>query len=275
MAKFSNIVIISDMDRTFLGSNSRIVPENMKAIEYFRQNGGRFTFVTGRNYPAVEFLTDVIDTVNAPIGFHNGCYLFDTVKKEVSEEICIHPKAVKSVTEYLLTLPDDIDFTFRCAFSFLKIDGRKSSDFDIFYRRWPECCFALTLDDVAKKSVNKIVFSGNVKKIARVREYIESVFSDTLECTSASSGYIEIMPKGVNKSIVIPHLRKLEGFENAKFFAIGDYENDIDMIKTADFGACPQNAMDTVKEIAKIHVCHHDKGAVADLIRIIEENYIG
>ncbi|MBE6689028.1 MAG: Cof-type HAD-IIB family hydrolase [Ruminococcaceae bacterium] len=275
MAKFSNIVIVSDMDGTFLASKSRIVPENMKAIEYFRQNGGKFTFVTGRNHPAVASLDGAVDAVNAPIGFHNGCYLFDTQKQEIFDEICIVPKAVNDVTEYLLTLPESIDFTFRCAFSFLKIDGRSSGDFDIFAKRWPERCFALTVDEATKRSVNKIVFSGNTEKIASVREYIENTFSDTVECTSAGSGYIEIMPKGVKKSIVIPHLRKLEGLENAKFFAIGDYENDIDMIKTADFGACPDNAMDKVKEVAQIHVCHHDKGAVADLIRIIEEKYIG
>ena len=59
-----------------------------------------------------------------------------------------------------------------------------------------------------------------------------------------------------------------------KLFAIGDYDNDLDMIKSADYGAAPENAQDHVKKSAKIRTVSCSGGAVADLIDIIERDYI-
>jgi hydroxymethylpyrimidine pyrophosphatase-like HAD family hydrolase len=38
------------------------------------------------------------------------------------------------------------------------------------------------------------------------------------------------------------------------------------MLKAADLSACPSNAVTAVKEVCKIHLCHHDEGCIADLI---------
>lgn len=274
MSKFSNIVIVSDMDGTFFGAKARIVPENMEAIKYFNDNGGHFTFITGRNHPAVACYPELMEIVTAPIGFHNGCYLFDTTKKRVLEEMTIPYNAVADVCRYLMSLSDEIDFTLRCAFSFHKLDGKNSRDYDMFINRF-DCCSVVTYDQLKTLKVNKIVFSGDEEKVATVREHIEKAYTQALECTSASPKYVEIMPRGVTKATVIPKLKKLPGYENAKVFAIGDYENDVEMLKAADFGACPENAIDAAKDVAKIHVCHHDEGAVAHLIRIIEEKSLG
>lgn len=274
MAKFNNVVIVSDMDGTFFGKGARIVPENVDAIRYFNENGGKFTFITGRNHPAVAFDPLLFTLVNAPIGFHNGAHIYDTIKNETVFETYIPTNTALEVTKYLMTLPDSIDFTLRCAFAFHKIEGKNSNDYNIISNRY-NCCTVVGYDDFKNLKINKIVFSAlKLEDILPVRDYIEKTY-DTLECTSAGPLYIEIMPKGISKATVIPKLRKLPGYENAKIFAIGDYENDVEMLKTADYGACPENALDTAKAAATIHVCHHDKGAVADLIRIIEEKYLG
>ena len=48
MKKFENYIIVSDIDGTFLGKEGRMVPRNLEAIEYFKSEGGIFTFITGR-----------------------------------------------------------------------------------------------------------------------------------------------------------------------------------------------------------------------------------
>lgn len=275
MAKFDNIVIASDMDGTFFGKSGRIVPENMEAIKYFNANGGHFTFVTGRNYPAVACTDGLFDIVSAPIGFHNGAHIYDVAAKKTLDETCIPNNVLHDVIKYLMSLPDTIDFTLRCAFAFCKMNEKNSKDYEIFKSRYNDCCNIVNYDDLKTLKVNKVVFSGEIENVKPVREYIEKEFCDTLECTSAGPKYVEIMPKGISKATVIPKLRRLSEFNDAVFFAIGDYENDVEMIKTADFGACPENAFPEAKAAAKIHVCHHDDGAIADLIHIIEEKYIG
>jgi len=54
-------------------------------------------------------------------------------------------------------------------------------------------------------------------------------------------------------------------------WAIGDYENDLPMLRKADRCAMPENGIDSLRSIPGIvEVCDHDRGAIAGLIRYIE-----
>ena len=52
--KFSDYLLVSDMDATLLDDNHTISEENRQAIDYFIKNGGRFTVATGRMVEAVR-----------------------------------------------------------------------------------------------------------------------------------------------------------------------------------------------------------------------------
>ncbi|MBQ3226919.1 MAG: HAD hydrolase family protein, partial [Clostridia bacterium] len=48
MGKFDGVLICTDLDGTLLKKDKTISEENLKAIEYFKREGGFFTIVTGR-----------------------------------------------------------------------------------------------------------------------------------------------------------------------------------------------------------------------------------
>ena len=48
MKKFEGILLCTDLDGTLYRNDKSISPENRKAIEYFKREGGCFTFITGR-----------------------------------------------------------------------------------------------------------------------------------------------------------------------------------------------------------------------------------
>ena len=48
MGKFDGILLCTDLDDTLLTTDKRVSDENSKAIEYFKSEGGLFTFATGR-----------------------------------------------------------------------------------------------------------------------------------------------------------------------------------------------------------------------------------
>ena len=50
MGKFDNCFIISDIDHTFLANNSTVPQNNLDALDYFKSEGGKFTFATGRSH---------------------------------------------------------------------------------------------------------------------------------------------------------------------------------------------------------------------------------
>ena len=62
--KFEGILITTDLDGTLLNDEHIIPKENLDAIEYFKENGGYFTFITGR--PTV-IIGDLYNTVKIAI----------------------------------------------------------------------------------------------------------------------------------------------------------------------------------------------------------------
>jgi len=73
MGKFDGIIIVSDIDGTFLGRNGRLVPENLRAIEYFQKEGGSFTVATGREHflvpPSIPDLDRICNIPMIACGF--------------------------------------------------------------------------------------------------------------------------------------------------------------------------------------------------------------
>ena len=60
MGKFDGMLICTDLDGTLLRNDKTISCENIDAIEYFKQEGGYFTFVTGRMPFFVSYVLDTI-----------------------------------------------------------------------------------------------------------------------------------------------------------------------------------------------------------------------
>ena len=63
MGKFDGVLLVSDFDDTFLGSDRTVPARNYRALEYFLSEGGYFTFASGRNY---EMFTEGAASVITP-----------------------------------------------------------------------------------------------------------------------------------------------------------------------------------------------------------------
>lgn len=79
--KFSDYLLVSDMDATLLDDNHTISEENRQAIDYFIKNGGRFTVATGRMVEAVRAYMPNLH-INAP-AYYITVRRYMTMKKIV------------------------------------------------------------------------------------------------------------------------------------------------------------------------------------------------
>ena len=52
---------------------------------------------------------------------------------------------------------------------------------------------------------------------------------------------------------------------------VGDYENDLPLLTHADIGAAPENAIDSIKKIAKVFLKSADQCAIKELIERLEK----
>ena len=81
--------------------------------------------------------------------------------------------------------------------------------------------------------------------------------------------YVEIIPKTVSKASGLMKVRELFDIKKGNMFAIGDYYNDIEMLKYADVSAVVNTAPDDVKCYADYIATSCKDAAVADFIKYL------
>ncbi len=276
MGKFDNIIIVSDIDFTFLGKDRQLVPRNLEAVEYFKKDGGTFTLATGReSYMIKPAIPEVESIINAPIIGCNGAYLYNFGTGEILCEQFLDDNAAWNIL-----------METEKRFSPEKIGTRVSMDEKIFVENdYPSFMnFLAKLDghyvhtkwsEIERGRWNKLVYEGNADDLAELREFLADKNPGCFEYCLAEKTIFEIMPVTGTKGTMLPKLKSVLGKPDATIFAIGDYENDAQMLKAADFAAVPENGLDSLRRIlGSINVGHHENGAVADLIEVIERSYI-
>jgi len=257
--RFDDILILSDFDGTFAGKGTRIIERNLRAIVHFQALGGKFTFGTGR-LPSMmkRYYPDFPSVVNAPLIMCNGAILFDAQEDAAIEE-CFYDgvQARKDISEIMKHFPE---IRLGC-YTDDGILQSVDSPYDIIGDKWRK---------------TNMTFSSSESAIA-CRTYINQTYGDRYLCFRSGNAFAELVDKNVSKGKRISYMKEyyaLSGIPSLRVFAIGDYENDMDMLQMADKAFCPSNAIPAVKAICDHVLCDHDEGAIADMIELIEELYI-
>ena len=81
MGKFKGMLFCTDLDGTLYKNDKTVSKQNLDAIEYFKSEGGLFTFITGRPSLISKEICDVVKP-NAPYGCFNGGGIFDAEKNK-------------------------------------------------------------------------------------------------------------------------------------------------------------------------------------------------
>jgi Cof subfamily protein (haloacid dehalogenase superfamily) len=279
MKKFEDIYIASDIDGTFLWDCSYANPKNAEAVKYFTANGGHFAFSTGRNAQDTGLVLPFWREIcNMPCIFCNGSMLYNGKTNEISNPRYIAPanKAVevfhfirenfshiagaRATTARGFLLADDDEFVL----------NRFKANGNIAVSE------VLPIEKIDGMGLFKIVIETLPEERENIFAAMSARFGNIFELTYSSPTIVEIQPKGVTKAFQLENLRRdaRKTRPNAKFYCIGDYNNDYGMLRAADVAVCPENACESIKAISSIITCHCRDGAIADLIEKIENELI-
>ena len=118
-----------------------------------------------------------------------------------------------------------------------------------------------------------MVFRGEYEELISVRPAVEAAIGDIFEYSMSSPRFFELQKRGCTKAtglrFVAERLSEVLGHPITTV-AVGDQENDLPMLLAADMAACPDNAVEAVKAVCDLRLCHHDEGCIADLIGRLE-----
>lgn len=271
MGKFSGILICTDLDGTLFKNDKTISEENKRASEYFMSEGGYFTFITGRLPYYSRSAYEAVGP-NAPFGCINGGGVYDGAAERYVWS-CALPREAIELVEHIDRLFPDVgiqvcchDKTYFVKDSPVMVDFRRATGLPNL-----ACHYREVTEPYAK-----ILFGTDVEDEmqAIAKALREHPLSERFGLIRSERKLFEILPKGVHKGISIEKLAEYLGICIEKTVAIGDYDNDVGMLRAAGLGIAVANASPAAMAAADLVTVSNEENAIARVIYDLDEGKI-
>ena len=272
MGIFDGCLLACDIDGTLV--SGELLPErNIEKIEYFVKEGGSFSLATGRTAAALSMITSKINNI-APSVLSNGCVIYDFRKGAPISQKCLSPNS------FLYMIKGAIE---KCGIGIEMHSAdkilvpKRSAASDLHERYEMMTADFISLEATCRHDINKIIYF--VEEESQYELLEELALKHQNDCTfyrtcafieGVKQNYYEQLPKGVSKADALKELCGILNIKKGGFFAIGDYYNDVPMLKAADISAVPSGSPDDIKANATTVVGDASCGAVADFINYLE-----
>lgn len=269
---FSSWLVVSDIDGT-LNNKLRRTPEvNIKAIDRFVNTlDGNFTLGSARGVESLKPHYMNLPSHKTPAIVLNGAGIYDFAKEEMVWFNPIPPSGEEVIRKTMERFPlleigvltDDMIYLVRPRIlspCMMMLDSLKHK----------KC---RTISEVPKGRWGKVIFFCYPWLKAEIKRFVMSVTADDLAYIDTGRASFDLLNKTTNKGNAVLALADILGIPEENTGAIGDYYNDLDMLKTVRHPACCAQAPEDIHRVCEFHACHCNKGAVADFLKYIEKTY--
>ena len=268
MGIFSGCLLAADADETLV-SNGVVPQRNNEKIKFFVENGGVFSLATGRIPCAARCIAEQLYTLDTSV-FGNGCIAYNLDTKEALFEYILEKEDLNAAVKSKEIFKDvGIQCFYREDTYVLNRTFRTDEHTSYEKISW----IPLETDGLYSKKFNKMLYHcESFEQAEELKKFLLPFTknSDFLNSSFVINGVrrhmLEQVPKGCSKSAGVLKLAELLNIKKGCIYAIGDYFNDLDMLKAADISAATFGAPDEIKAAADITVCSVEDGAVADFI---------
>lgn len=267
MKKIKDLIIVSDMDGTIIPISGIVSERNLEAIERFRALGGAFAVATGRSPVSAKNYLELFKINNYVIA-NNGALIYNLKENRVEwgKALDSSYKAVVKLIHLIfpnvgiiaITLDDvyHVAQTTKYVEKTMKKQPFKFVNSDC--ENLPDGC-------------SKVLFLVEPDEISAVSALANEKCSE-FEYIVSSEYCFEMMSKNITKGYPLERFVALFGKTLDNTVAVGDYYNDIDMIKKAFLGVAVGNALDDVKKAADMIVGSCEEDGLAELIDYLIDN---
>lgn len=268
MGIFNGMMICTDLDGTLLKNDKTISDANKKAIEYFKSEGGIFTFITGRMPFFVSYITENVKP-NGPFGCINGGGLYDYIKKQYIKTTSV-PENVKTLIRYI---DDNFPGVGIQVNTFNTVYFCKENETMKIFREATGLKNIVCPYEEVKEPIAKIIFGTEIEEeILSIEKMLKShPMSREFNFIRSEKTLFEILPAGIGKGNAIANLCEFLNIDKSKTIAVGDYNNDISMFEAAGVGIAVANACEEAKKAADFITISNEEDAIAEIIYNMEK----
>ncbi len=269
---YSDWLIVSDIDGT-LNHKLRFTPQvNIDAINDFVHNKkGKFTLASARNVQSLSTHYNKMDNLTTPAIVMNGAGVYDFTKEEMIWLNAMPAESAEVIRKTVEKFPHlDIGiFTDNMIYLIRpKVASRVMMALDNLNHKKVK-----NVDEVPVKNWAKVIFFCLPWMKKKVRDYVESLNCPGVIYIDTTAASFDMVNATTNKGNAVIKLAEMLGIDENNIGAIGDYYNDLDMLKTVRHSACCKQAPEDIQKVCEYVACHCNNGAVADFINYIYKTY--
>ncbi len=262
MGKYDGYMICTDLDGTFTepskdGRDSICISkENLDAVEYFKANGGLFTFSTGRRPGYIRENIFPFVTPNAPMITVNGASIYDQENDRILKSVFLPREVLNTPLEAFEKFSGSLEEVFIIA---------ETEEFNLQFSE-DNFCEKFRSIIALHEDWYKFVFRGiNEEETIRFQKFLTEKYSHICSLPRSWQTGQEILALNATKGKRVLELKKM--YPNVHtLICVGDYENDISMIEVADKGYAVSNAIESVLKAADYVTVANTESAIAKII---------
>lgn len=268
--RIKEIILVSDVDGTILPASGIISQKNINAINKFRESGGTFAIATGRSPLHAKEICKTL-SVESMIICNNGACIYDIAGNKNMWTQNLDSSFVDVISFVMNKYPfigiqaisDDNDYFTVNMSDFLRSEIIGLTEVNL------DCPNPYDLP----KNICKVLFMIHDPYFNEVSMDILLQGFDKFEFVKSGGACFEMMHCGITKGFPLQKLAELYGKTIKNVVAIGDYYNDVDMLKLAHFSAAVENAPADIKAEADVVVKSCEDDGLADFIDLLFEKY--
>ncbi len=271
MGKFDGILLCTDLDGTLYKNDKTVSQENRDVIEYFKREGGYFTFITGRmpNYSLEAYQAA---SPNVPFGCANGGAIYDKKAEKYVWTLPIDDR----VKELVKCIDEDLAGVGIQVCTFEDTFFSKDNDANVRFRKITGLPNLVRDYKDINEPILKIIFATlYANEMLELERMLRShALAENFEFVRSERTLFEILPRGADKGLALTKLAQYLGVDIKKTVAVGDYNNDIGMLKSAGLGIAVANASPAALEAADLVTVSNEEHAIAKVIYDIDSGEI-
>jgi Cof subfamily protein (haloacid dehalogenase superfamily) len=274
-------MLVMDIGGTLLSDNNEITSENIEAINYAKGKGVKIVLATARMFSSTKYITNSTKADYAIFG--NGSHIMSLCNKKSLQKKVIS----KEILEIILDYAKNNNLYIHFSSEFKEVSDKE----DYFAKK--HIIINKTKKDEEKNNIevvpdlydyiekNKVIkailvsespmdlYIGELQFLLKNKKvFLNEHYKNLKEHTiDKIINYVEYGSEDVSKKTGIDFLIRKLKIEREEIMAIGDLENDLDMLSSVGLPIAMQNAKEIVKEKVKyVTINDNNNSGVAEAI---------